>query len=212
MGIAERKEREKERRRNDIINAAEKTFFTRGFENATMDDVAEEAELSKATLYLYFKSKEDLHFAICIRALLILLEMFKKAVSDSKSAFENLLSIGKAYVEFAQKHINYFKAILHFESKELHVTDCAGCLLGDENNCPLLFLIEMIRKGQNDESVRSDISAEIMGHLLWAQTTGVLQIASTQKCDILKEKVSAESLLYSHFEILKSGIKGKNNV
>lgn len=212
MGIAERKEREKEQRKNDIIDAAEKTFFNRGFENATMDDVAEQAELSKATLYLYFKSKEDLHFAICTRALLILNEMFKKAVTESKSAFENLLEIGNTYVEFAHKYTNYFKAMLHFESKELHGTDCGGCLLGDEDNCPLMFLIETIRKGQNDKSVRPDISAEIMGHILWSQTTGVLQIASFKKCDILKEKISAESLLYSHFEILKTGIKGKKNV
>jgi TetR/AcrR family transcriptional regulator len=212
MGIAERKEREKEQRKNDIIDAAEKIFFTRGFDNATMDDVAEEAELSKATLYLYFKSKEDLHFAICIRALLILIGMFKEAVSDSKSAFENLLEIGKTYVAFAHKHTSYFKAMLHFESKELHGTDCSSCLLGDEDNCPLMFLIETIRKGQNDKSVRSDISAEIMGHILWSQTTGVLQVASVKKCDILKEKITAESLIYSHFEILKTGIKGEKNV
>jgi hypothetical protein len=50
-----------------------------------------------------------------------------------------------------------------------------------------------------------------MGHLLWAQTTGVLQIASTKKCDMLKEEITAESLLYAHFEILKTGIKGKKN-
>ena len=56
MGIAERKEREKLQRRNDIIDAAERLFFQHGFETPTMDDVAREAELSKGTLYLYFKS------------------------------------------------------------------------------------------------------------------------------------------------------------
>jgi TetR/AcrR family transcriptional regulator len=50
MGITERKEREKEQRRNAIIDAAEKIFFTKGMDNSTMDDVAEEAELSKGTL------------------------------------------------------------------------------------------------------------------------------------------------------------------
>ncbi len=211
MGITERKEREKEQRHNDIIDAAEKIFFKQGFENATMDDVAEEAELSKATLYLYFKNKEDLHFAICLRALLILFEMFKKAVSKSKSAYENLLDIGKAYVEFAQKHSDYFKSMLHFEAKEFHPTDCHSCILADENKCPLLLLIGVIGEGQKEKSVRSDISAEIMGHLLWSQTTGVLQMASTKKCDILKDKITAENLLFAHFEILKNGIKGQEN-
>ena len=50
LGVAERKEREKERRREDIVNAAAKVFFNKGVDHATMDDVAEAAELSKATL------------------------------------------------------------------------------------------------------------------------------------------------------------------
>ena len=47
MGITERREREKEQRKNDIVDAAERVFFKRGHEYATMDDVAIEAELSK---------------------------------------------------------------------------------------------------------------------------------------------------------------------
>lgn len=69
MGIAERKEREKQQRREEIIQAAEKVFFSKGFEKSTMDDIAERAELSKGTLYLYFKSKEDLHMAVARKAI-----------------------------------------------------------------------------------------------------------------------------------------------
>ena len=58
MGIQERKEREKLQRREDIIDAAEKVFFKKDLDSATMDDVANEAELSKGTLYIYFKSKK----------------------------------------------------------------------------------------------------------------------------------------------------------
>ena len=57
MGVVERKEREKELRSESIIDAAERIFFNKGFEHATMNDVAEEAELSKGALYLYFHAK-----------------------------------------------------------------------------------------------------------------------------------------------------------
>ncbi len=209
MGITERKEREKEQRRNDIIDAAEKVLFIKGYDNTTMEDVAEEAELSKATLYLYFKSKEDLHFAICARAMLILMGMFQKAVSKNKSAFENLLEVGKAYVKFAQKHTNYFKSIIYFEAKELSEMDCNECLLGNTDKCPLMFLIKLIEKGQKDKSVKSGVPSEIMGHLLWAQTTGVLQMANTKKCKVLLDKMNIEDIISGHFKILKSGIKKK---
>lgn len=209
MGITERKEREKEQRRNDIIDAAERILFTKGYDNSTMEDVAEEAELSKATLYLYFKSKEDLHFAICARALQILMKMFQKAVSKDKSAFENLLEVGKTYVKFAQKHTSYFKSIIHFEAKDLQEKDCNDCLLGNTELCPLMFLIKLIEKGQKDKSVKSKVSPEVMGHLLWSQTTGVLQMANTKKCYVLMDKINTEDIISGHFKILKSGIKKK---
>ena len=66
MGIIERKEREKLARKTEIINAAEKIFFKKGFENSTMDDIAKEAEFTKKTLYSYFKSKEELYFEIML--------------------------------------------------------------------------------------------------------------------------------------------------
>ncbi|MGE5249763.1 MAG: TetR/AcrR family transcriptional regulator [Bacteroidota bacterium] len=54
-------------RKNQIINAAENVFTQKGFDDARMDDIAEETGLSKGTLYLYFKSKDDLIIAILDR-------------------------------------------------------------------------------------------------------------------------------------------------
>lgn len=60
MGIQERKKREKERRRQQILSAAKLLFANRGFHQTTMEEIANEAELSPGTLYLYFKSKDEL--------------------------------------------------------------------------------------------------------------------------------------------------------
>ena len=60
MGIAERRQREKESRIRHIRDSAAAVFFEKGFEAATMEDIAARAEISKAAIYLYFKSKEDL--------------------------------------------------------------------------------------------------------------------------------------------------------
>ncbi|MEJ2154890.1 MAG: TetR/AcrR family transcriptional regulator [Desulfobacteraceae bacterium] len=69
MGIQERKEREKERRRQQIIVAAKRVFSDKGFNKATMEDIAKEAELSPGTLYLYFKNKEELYASLSLRIL-----------------------------------------------------------------------------------------------------------------------------------------------
>ena len=73
MGIQERKEREKERRKQQILVAAKRVFSEKGFNKATMEDIAQEAELSPGTLYLYFKNKEELYASLSLRILQYLL-------------------------------------------------------------------------------------------------------------------------------------------
>ncbi|MDD2317293.1 MAG: TetR/AcrR family transcriptional regulator [Desulfobacterales bacterium] len=73
MGIQERKERERERRRQQIIVAAKRVFSDKGFNKSTMEDIAQEAELSPGTLYLYFKNKEELYASLSLRILQYLL-------------------------------------------------------------------------------------------------------------------------------------------
>ncbi|WP_028324143.1 TetR/AcrR family transcriptional regulator [Desulfatirhabdium butyrativorans] len=69
MGITERKERERERRRQQILIAARRVFSSRGYTRSTMEDIAKEAELSPGTIYLYFKSKDELYASLSVRIL-----------------------------------------------------------------------------------------------------------------------------------------------
>lgn len=83
MGIFERKEREKEKRRQQIMDAAKKVFSVNGFTKATMEDIATEAELSPGTIYLYFKNKDELYASLSVR-ILQYLNMRIKHVIDNK--------------------------------------------------------------------------------------------------------------------------------
>ena len=84
MGIQERKERERERRRQQIIVATKKVFSEKGFNKATMDDIAGEAELSPGTLYLYFKNKEELYASMSLRILQYLQMRVEHVENDPK--------------------------------------------------------------------------------------------------------------------------------
>ena len=73
MGIAERRERERDlqqkMRRKQILDAAKKLFCAKGFSAATIEDIAQEAELSPAAIYLYFKNKDDLYASLNLQLL-----------------------------------------------------------------------------------------------------------------------------------------------
>ena len=83
MGIQERKQRERERRRQQIMVAAKKVFTTKGFNKTTMEDIAKEAELSPGTLYLYFKNKDELYASLSLRILQYLLIRLEHVTSDT---------------------------------------------------------------------------------------------------------------------------------
>ena len=86
MGIRERKERERERRRQQIIVAAKRVFSEKGFNRATMEDIATEAELSPGTLYLYFKNKDELYASLSLRILQYLLIRMEDSSIPSHTA------------------------------------------------------------------------------------------------------------------------------
>src|SRR5574338_418096 len=80
-------------RKTQIINAAESVFTEKGFDQARMDDIAEETGLSKGTLYLYFKSKDDLIIAILDRMFQREFKQFKNLNMDEDSATEAIWKI-----------------------------------------------------------------------------------------------------------------------
>lgn len=211
MGIAERREREKEQRRNDIIDAAERVFFSQGLDSATMDDVAEEAELSKGTLYLYFKNKEDLYLAIHLRGNKILKSLFEKAVEGNQTGIEKARSVGTAYVEFYKKYPDYFNAMIYYESHEINFDDpesvAVQCLV--EGKETLEILVEAIIAGIKDGTIRPDIDPLKTSISLWGQTTGIIQIAMLKENIILEKQfsLSANDIIDYTFDLIFHSLK-----
>jgi TetR/AcrR family transcriptional regulator len=185
MGINERKEREKQRRRKDILDAAEKVFFSKGVETATMDEVAATAELSKGTLYLYFKNKGELLHGINGRALEVLLKTFKKAIAKEKIGLEKVKALGDSYYEFYKKHPDYFSLMLHRETTIVDPTtikespNFANCnVLGDE-----IFKVmqEAVGFGIKDGTIRQDVDPFKLSMVLWGHTSGILNLIRSKE-------------------------------
>jgi AcrR family transcriptional regulator len=192
MGTAERRQREKDRRRKEIVTAAEKVFLAKGFEATTVDDIASAAELSKGTIYLYFESKEDLHDAIVMRGMDILSAMFQEAFDRGSSGLEKIRGIGQAYMKFFREQKDYFDALIRFETHK------KGEIAGND---PMILVIESLKAGIEDGSIRDDIDPVKMALLLWGHTTGVLQ-NNHLKCEAMSESygIDCDELLEYHME------------
>jgi len=114
MTIVQRRQREKERRRDDIVGAAESLFFAKGYENVTMDEIAKKVELSRPTIYLYFENKESLYLFIVVRGLKRLSEIVQKKVKGKKKGIDGVRCIWNAYMEFAEECPDHYMAYQYF--------------------------------------------------------------------------------------------------
>jgi AcrR family transcriptional regulator len=210
MGTKERKEREKLQRRIDIIKAAEKVFFSQGFENSTMEDIANAAELSKGTLYLYFESKEELYLAIMQKSIEILHDLFSKAVQNKKNGLMKVKAIGEAFMQFYIQYPDYNEAMLYGHSR-LHQQNISATNNCGEHKLPRKknkIFIEAIEEGIQDGSMRKNLDPVKTALLLWGESLGIMQLVTTQKETLEKiANVKPEELIRYFFDFTRIALK-----
>jgi AcrR family transcriptional regulator len=108
MGIAERREREKEEVRQRILDAARDLFAAEGYERVTMRRIAEAIEYSPTTIYLHFEDKDDLVRALCHADFARLLEAMEHTPAQ-EDPVETIRQLGRAYCGFALRYPNQYR-------------------------------------------------------------------------------------------------------
>lgn len=179
MGTEERKAREKERRRNNIIDAAEKVIFAKGLDQATMEEIAEEAELSKGTLYLYFKNKNELYMAITQRGSDMLNSRFAKIFNGDHSGLELIRLMGETYLDFVKNNPDYYNAFMYYESlkdaAELENSEMAQ-ICEENRNEAMNYMIRCLQIGMQDGTIDDSYNPRELAILIWASTRGITMV------------------------------------
>lgn len=123
MESVSRTERKKDERREKIIMAAEGLFLEKGFQNTTMNALAERADFTKKTVYSYFSSKEDLYYAVVSRWYETLLEEVKRVVGEEGSAFDRIVRGCRGYTDLYRQNPVIFYLMNSLESVRVAGTD-----------------------------------------------------------------------------------------
>ncbi|MFO7713264.1 TetR/AcrR family transcriptional regulator [Desulfosarcina sp.] len=208
MGIQERKEREKERRRQQIIVAAKRVFSEKGFNKATMEDIAKEAELSPGTLYLYFKNKEELYASLSLRILQYLqirvahvnketglhpdqkLRALMEAMYDVYD-FDPLIIINMFHLQSSETLKNLSESLLE-EIKELSKKSIGA-------------IAKIFEEGM-DKGIFIDRHPVALADIFWSMFSGVVLWEASKKI-ITADKDYLKSTLATAFELFERGIR-----
>lgn len=198
--------------RENIIKAAERIFIEKGYENATMDDVARAADYSKATIYVYFKSKGEIFDYIILKGMIMLRDCIKAALMADASPKDNFFDVCFAVAEFQEKYPMHYEGLLSNINIDFDVNDSENIYYriyaaGEEINQILsTFLSEGMRLGIINKNLL--LPQTIL--TLWASVTGIVRMAAQKAKYIEKSMVATkqEFLRYSFTMLYKSIAEG----
>lgn len=212
MGTMERKIKEKQKRKEDILEAALKLFSSKGFENTTVDKIAQICELAKGTIYLYFKSKDEIFYELLLKAIGYLLSINKEAVEEHEKGIDKVIASICAYLKFYEVHQDYCYVLMYHGIKNITLD------ITKEQNKAVNDLISEIyneigvafKIGKKDGSIRKDLNIEKIIPIIWAQTSGVIGIYHRGKRQFEnKFNIDATDVIDYHLELLRYTIKAK---
>ena len=124
MGVKERKIRHREDLKREILGAARDLFTERGWESTSIRNIAEKIEYSPATIYLYYKDKNEIIFDLHREGFRTLVQ-YLQVLEGVNDPFERLKAMGRAYIRFAIENQDTYKLIFVMEEPMKHVSSCA---------------------------------------------------------------------------------------
>ena len=183
MGIKERREREKNERRESILRAAIQVYDREGYHAITMEKIAEEAELSRATLYLYFKTKDE----IFIHAILSYSAFFSQQLENlyaGRSQIKDKLleSLWSTFIEFYEKDRASFNATLYFHQSEMirNLPENLRIMLDRSGSRNYEYLSKIMAYGIR-QGVFRDCSPKTLAEVVWTSFLGIIHLENSKQ-------------------------------
>lgn len=207
MGIKERKTRERERRRQQILVAAKRVFTQKGYEKSTMEDIAREAELSPGTLYLYFKSKDELYASLCLRVLQFINVKVDHVMNEPVDYETKQLELLNAMKDVYAYDPLILNNMFHLQSSDTLRTLSPDLL--DEINAlsrkALHTMADMFKEGIRDGQI-IDRNPLALADIVWALFSGIVLWEESKRA-INPERSDLEQSFKVAFDIFGKGLR-----
>lgn len=183
MATSQRREREREARRQEIIEAAEEVMRERGFWCTTMEEVAARAELSKGTLYLYFETKDALCAAIAEQSIGEVGERIDREIESARSGRERLERMLLTYAEFMNTRPHLFRMAVSWLIAGIQCDSDAPALANYRERVGQVTqrMLDAIECGKKDGSIRSEVDSPTLAASLWGGFLGAMLLRQSRE-------------------------------
>jgi TetR/AcrR family transcriptional regulator len=210
MGVAERKQREKEARVESIKNSAIKLFTENGYENTTMAEIAEESEIAKGTVYRFFKSKAELIFSLMEP---LLSDYYAQASdiinrNEKEPADITFAKLFDFFFESFQENPAPYDTFMYYKADELEPLFTNGRLTRFKNlmRMNLRILEKLIARGI-EQKVFKPVNPKPISTIIWNTVLGIMQFEQNRTFSGGKDYLK-ETLIQAG-DMLLFGLKNK---
>jgi AcrR family transcriptional regulator len=202
MGIAERKKRQQQKMRRLILDSAMRLFLKEGVERITLRRIAEKIEYSPATIYLHFKNKDEILYALHSEGFE---ELYKQqqAVLAIRDPLKRLRRHGEIYLSFALERPEYYDLMFIMRNPAKKIREENSWEIG-------LRSYEFLRKNV-EECMKAralpKADVDVATFSLWAHVHGIASLIIRDRCIMFPEEhlksVVKGALDFMHDNILK---------
>jgi len=199
MGINERKEREKEDLQKSILTAAREVFLEKGFEQTSIRSIAQKIEYSPTTIYLYFKDKDAILYALHNEGFSILNNRME-VLNNVEDPFERIKAMGRVYLQFAAEYADYYDLMFVQKSpmKSLNEKDERW----EEGKSAFDGLKFSVQQCMDNGSMPFKDN-EAGAFLIWAAMHGMCTLYDRGRCEVLVEEKREKIVDLAFEEFLK---------
>lgn len=202
MGIVERKEREREEMRKLILDAARKLFLENGFEKVSIRNIADEIEYSPATIYLYYKDKNELFFALHQTAFTKMIEEFAP-IEAIEQPIDKLIEMGRLYLRFAFENPELYD-LMFIMTAPIDALECREDIWDDGGRA--FGILQQIVQACIDTGTIKHQDAEQAALLIWSSVHGLAALRLRKRLNMFGEE-RVKALVDETFNLFLNTIK-----
>ena len=203
-----KKERLSQFNRSNIISAAKELFIEKGIDQTTMDEIAKKADYSKSTIYVYFRSKEEIFDCIVLEYFQLLKFKIEEALRNTKEFPDSYFAVCNTVAKLYTNHPLYFESILGevkvAEDESNHVL-FQTYIVGEQINA---MIENYIATCISDGNIRNEFDSLFQTTFaLWGGICGIILLAHNKEKYIYhKSNVSKEVFMQNGFNLLLRSI------
>jgi AcrR family transcriptional regulator len=201
MGVKERKERDREEMREKILQSAHHLFLDKGFDEVSIRNIAEAIEYSPATIYLYFKDKNEIFYALHGEAFKIF-NSYLGEVAKIKDPFDRLIKLGEKYIEFTFANPQYYDIMFIMEAP----MNCDENSEDWQEGAKAHSFLESMVEACKQQGHFKGLNTKILSFTIWSYMHGMCSLALRNRMKIYPE-AERESIRKKSFKQFISLLK-----